>query len=60
MREGLSGAAADRYCGKLQQQIEGGSSSKPNYASDASMSFPPKQKQEPKEKPEEETAKITL
>ena len=27
MREGLSAAAADRYCGALQQQIEGGSSS---------------------------------
>ena len=26
MREGLSAAAADRYCGALQQQIEGGSS----------------------------------
>jgi hypothetical protein len=27
MREGLSAAAADRYCGALQQQIEGGSGS---------------------------------
>ena len=27
MREGLSAAAADRYCGKLYQQIEGASSS---------------------------------
>jgi hypothetical protein len=59
MREGLSAAAADRYCGKLQQQIEGGSSSKQNYAAAAPMSFPPQQKQEEK-KPEEESAGVTL
>ena len=61
MKKGLSSAAADRYCGKLQQQIEGASSSsspKSQYASNASMSFPPQQKQE--EKPKEESAQITL
>jgi hypothetical protein len=59
---GYSDERARKICGRIQADIEGGSSQEEQYASAASMSFPPQQKQEPKEKPkpEEESAKITL
>jgi hypothetical protein len=58
---GYGDERARKICGKIQADIERGSSPKEQYGSDASMSFPPQQKQEPKEKPpEEESAKITL
>jgi hypothetical protein len=59
-RMGHSDESARKICGKIQAETEGGSSQRHGAASDNPMSFPPQQKQEPKEKPEEESAKITL
>jgi hypothetical protein len=56
---GYSDERARKICGRIQADIEGGSSLDIESAADPSMSFPPKQKQEEK-KPEEESAGVTL
>jgi hypothetical protein len=55
MREGLSAAAADRYCGALQQQIEGGSS---QYA--AAPSNPQMSEQMPQKEKDDGGGNVTL
>jgi hypothetical protein len=57
---GYGDERARKICGRIQADIEGGSSQEEQYGSAASMSFPPQQKQEPKEKPEEKAEGITL
>ena len=58
---GYGDQRARKICGRIQSDIEGGSSLDIESAAQPGMSFPPKQKQEPQEKkPEEESAKITL
>jgi hypothetical protein len=58
MREGLSDAAASRYCGALQQQIEGASSQvQKDSASYNNMSA---QEMEGKDKPEGDTQRVSF
>jgi len=60
-RMGYSDERARKICGRIQADIEGGSSLDIESAADPSMSFPPKQKQEEKKpQPEEESAGVNL